>query len=186
MSISQKISDALYECKEKISDSEFMNLMNLVSELNSNESSEKQVVFELAIPKLDYSYKSSYNICEKEYELKFIMITIKTRLARCNKNKNLGLYDYCANCREINADHECYYLNVAKEYKPGSTVGFHILKNVCIDQYDYICHLKHMFDSIEILHPVHKYNCDHCEDSGEDYIEQQIKVQNKAICFNKQ
>lgn len=182
MSLSQRLSNAIFEYKEKITDSEYINMMNLIKEISINEISEKQIIFTLAIPQLSYNYDGNYGICEKEYHLNYEFVSIKSRLVSCKNNKNITHLEYCSNCKMINDNYTCNILKAVNEYNQGSTINLYFLKVVCVDQFEYINHLMRIYEYMTFSHPVHHHNCEHCEDEETNYIDQPIKITNKIIC----
>ena len=100
-----QLSDLIYDIKEKISDQEYMNLMNSITNFKTEKESEVWYTFTVIINSIDSKmhfchdyekYVDSFNFIDHKLVSK--VVKVNSRLLSCRKRKNLNPEDYCYHC----------------------------------------------------------------------------------------
>lgn len=101
------ISDLIYEIKEKITDQEYMDLMNSITSLKQKKECDTWYTFTIMIPTLDtriqfchdyQTFTDSFNFMESKLSPR--ILKVNSRVIPCSLRKNLTQNDYCYSCKD--------------------------------------------------------------------------------------
>jgi len=176
--VSQKISDQLYNIKDKLTDAEFKNLMDSLGELNVKENKIKKLTFTILVATLDYDYEADEEDIRKNYHITQTKYTFTSRLVPCCDNTKLCCDSKrCYHCTSgrTNANGECAFFQVLKAKTAGS-VSFESLLGCCIDAFDMLYVLGQTINSKSNIPHFIKCYCDGCDKPL--FAEQNIEVTN--------
>jgi hypothetical protein len=113
-----KLSDLIYDIKEKISDQEYMNLMNTITSFKGEKESEIWYTFTIIINSIDTrmqfchdyeKYVDSFNFMDHKLVSK--VVKVHSRLLPCRKRKNLKPEDYCYSCSNTENMRDTHEIN---------------------------------------------------------------------------
>ena len=124
------LSDNLYNIKEKLSDQEFIDIMNILSSLKSEEENSQKYKITFLYPDIVTSIETChchpYNYDGASHEIKLVKRSFVTKFIDC-KNKE----DKCSSCM---IDSDCYFIKrVLNTVKEGfnRNIPIHFLINIC-------------------------------------------------------
>lgn len=188
----QSVSDFVYSIKEKLTDQEYMDVMNMLTELNLKKEGEKEYKFVLLFPTI----LTDNDIEENETKSDFTMtrhrivnnkIEFISKLTKCNKQKRNSKRNMCHYCSCHPDANKCLYVDNMKENIKNECVSISLsnLLSICDENVYHL--LKHteinnlrngMVESIY----VEEYNEE--EEGEEENISHYRKAFNKKIKYD--
>jgi hypothetical protein len=174
------LSDNLYSIKEKLSDQEFIDIMNILSTFKSEEEKGKKYKITFLYPDIistvDTCHCHPYNYNGSSHEIRLIKRSFITKLIDC-KDKD----EKCSSCI-INS--ECYYikrfLNCINE-NSNRNIPIHYLTTIC----DKECKELLMDLSRNITFKSHVHNISVLEESSSSDNDEDEEDEEKIHSFNR-
>lgn len=186
----QSFSDFIYSIKEKITDQEYMDVMNMLKELNIKKESDKQYKFVLLCPTIltDYDtvegddYKNEFKMTR--HRIVNRKIEFVSKLIECSKQAHRIKANWCHFCSCHPDKNKCMYVdsmknNMRKEF---STVTINSLLNVCDENVHGL--LKYIEQSMMRSSMIEDIFVEEYEDDGEEE-EENDKITPYRKTFNK-
>ncbi len=110
--LSIQLSDSIYHLKEKLTDKEYMDLMELVKKCNVEDNKQKLYKITFIFPRID----TTSNRCEehpREYigtthNVHLSKETVVTKITICKEQDDLPVNDWCRRCKNEDGK-ECMY-----------------------------------------------------------------------------
>jgi len=126
MSVSQEITNVLFDVKEKLTDEEYINLMNLCKKLNIEEKNFEKYNIQLAYPIINTIHESNSKVYKGTiHKIDIKILNLNTQLTKCNNNAFIRNYEKCELCSSTNVYDNCINLTCVKENLNSCSQGIH-------------------------------------------------------------
>ena len=124
-SIVHELSDSIYSIREKITDKEYSDLMDILKKMNTNKTVDDYYKVNIIVPIIENIHKLEDDDDVEENEpsryigtktiIRSQNFELKTRLYSCKRDTKLPENHYCFNCRN-GSDRHCSHLNPISFY----------------------------------------------------------------------
>jgi len=99
------LSDTLYNIKEKLSDKEFIDIMNILSTLKTEKESDNKYKVTIMYPdiltSIDTCHYHPYSYEGSNHEIKIVKRSFITKFLSCLNQPNTSKVEYCSLCTSI-------------------------------------------------------------------------------------
>jgi len=188
----QSFSDFVYSIKEKITDQEYMDVMNMLTQLNIKSEEDKRYKVVLLFPTVITDFDVTEGEHERPEEFNFTRHTIRnrkieftTKLVSCRKQKNnkgvgsIGMCHYCL-CHPEKG--ECTRINFIKESrkKDFPSVDLNSILHVCDENvYDLVRHIERINIQDGMVQSLHTF-----EYEGDEEVDPDRERYNKRVSYD--
>ncbi len=179
--VSQRLSDALYRVKESISDAEYMELMNLCKELNTEEKKEDERNVWYKITLLYPKFRSTMKVAdddvnwEKEHVLDMYKVELRSRLSACKENLSVPAHLQCCACRfpaRHGPDAVCAYKNtILSQVQKSVSLSNELTRcrpevvlNTLVDERSALCVVRDVVEEQNRIEHFFPTSICHCDD----------------------
>ncbi len=191
----QSFSDFVYSIKEKITDQEYMDVMNMLKELNIKKEADKKYKFVLLCPTVitDYDTNEDVNFKREFSMTRHRVINRKiefiSKITECSKQKHTAKPSWCHYCSCHPDKNKCMYVdnmkaNMKREFP---SIKINSLLNICDEnihgllQYVEYCMIHN--NIVENIY-VEEYENDEDDDEEETKISPYRKSYNKKVNYD--